>query len=233
MVQLPNRFSAVDLPEAKAWSPAVDPDGSDCDCRDDGSCDDDEPDEGTRCDFKLGLKTVPGRQAPTWNCEDSGGGAGFQMTCTWPHSSAGKPYEGKGLDCEALPAFRVTASLPYWWYIGRQWEEWEQVGQDCDCGCKVCEDPNGCSDECDCHGDGSLCTGDNEFCDRDCDPVYDWVHHGPNWELLDLRDYGHPTPYMTNSQVQLIGSRLCSPHPVGAIWVPVIEVQGVISNPKE
>ncbi len=233
MVQVPNMLSVVDLPAAEAWSGAVDPDGSACHCRADGSCAEDAPAEGTLCDFRLGLRTVPSNQAPSWVCEDSGKGTAFEITCTWPHSSAGKAYEGKGLGCEALPAFRVTASLPYWWYIGRQWHVWEQVGENCSCVCKVCEDPRGCADQCDCHGDGSLCIHDDEFCDRDCEPVYGWVQQGPNWELLDLRDYGHPTPYMVNGNVQLVDSRACGPHPVGSIWVPIIEVQGVISNPKE
>ena len=233
MVQLPNTIWAEDIPVASAWSSPVDPGEDDCLCRDDGSCDDDPPPAGTMCDFQIGLKTEPGNQPPTWACEESGGGPGYQTTCTWKYSSADKPYIGKGLSCEDLPAFRVTASLPYWWSIGRRWYAWEQVGQDCECGCKVCEDPLGCSDQCDCHGDGSLCIGENEFCDRDCEPIYGWVHHGPNWELLDLRDYGHPRPDMLNRNVQLIHSRSCGPHPVGVLPIPVIEVQGVISNPKD
>jgi len=82
---------------------------------------------------------------------------------------------------------------------------------------------------CDLSGDGHA----DEDTRWICDPVYDWVHEGPNWKLLDLRDYGLPTPYMLNSKVQLVSTRDCGPHPVGVLPIPVIEVQGVISNPKD
>ena len=231
MVRVPNNIWAEDIPSANAWSNTVNPGGSDCACRATGTCEDDSPPRGTMCEFQLGLKTEPGAEAPTWACEESEGGYGYQTVCTWKYSSADKPYIGKGLSCEDLPAFEVTASLPYWWSIGRRWYEWEKIGQDCECNCKVCEDPNGCSDQC--GGQAGLCTGANEFWDRDCEDIYGWVHHGPNWELLDLRDYGHPTPFMRNGKVRLVSSRSCGPHPVGRLPIPVIEVQGVISNPKD
>jgi hypothetical protein len=181
------------------------------------------------CEYRLGLKMEPGNEAPTWTFEECGTVTGPIAQCGWNRSSWGKPELGVGMRCEPLPAYTVKATVPYWWSIGRQWEAWEKVGQTCDCSCKVCEDPNGCSDECDCHGSGGLCIHDNEFCDRKCKPVYGWRHHGPDWQLMDLRDYAWPTPFMRNPNVQLIPHPPCEPNPpVGAIYVPCIEVQAPI-----
>lgn len=220
-----------DMPTNVVWSSKVNPSGdAACSCREDGDCDDDSPPVGTKCDFQIGLKAEPGNEPPTWSCEDAQGGTGYRVSCMWEHSSAGKEYNGFGKDCEDLPAFSVGATAPYWWSIGRQWYQWAQIGRDCDCVCAT----GTATDQCDCHGsDGSRCTGANEFCKQECDPIYGWKHEGPNWELLDLRDYGHPTPYMLNPRVQLAPSYDCGPHPTGVIYVPVIEVQGVISNPKD
>jgi hypothetical protein len=236
MVTLAERFWTSDasgrpvtqLPVTERWGAAVDPGGDDCDCRGDGSCEDDPPPVGTICDFRLGLKAEPAHNVPpTWRCEEGGGGTGFQVSCVWQYSSAGKEYLGRGVDCEPLPAFTVRADVPYWWSFGRQWEQWEQVGQDCEC---VCQGFPG-SDECE--GTPGWCIGENEHWERDCDPIYAWNHHWHGWELLDLTLYGYPMPYMPNPRVQLAPYRPCGPHPVGALYVPCIEVQGVISNPKE
>jgi hypothetical protein len=230
LVTMAERVWVTDLPTAQCWGAAVDPGGQDCDCRDDGSCEDDPPPADTICEFKLGLNIEPGNEPPTWRFEGCGVTTGPRAECGWERSSWGRPALGVGMDCEPLPAYTVNATVPYWWSIGRQWEQWEKVDQDCECSCKVCEDPNGCSDECDCHGaDDNLCIHDDEFCDEVCEPAYDWRHHGDNWELLDLRDYGWGTPYMLNPKVQLVPHPPCEPDPpVGAIYVPCIEVQAPI-----
>jgi hypothetical protein len=217
----------TDLPVTEVWGSPVDPGGDDCACRDDGSCDDDPPPGGTICEFRLGLRAEPGNEPPSWSCENDGGGIGYRVSCLWNHSSAGKEYLGKGLSCEDLPAFAVRASVPYWWSFARQWERWEQVGEDCEC---VCQGEAG-DDEC--TGEPGLCTGENEHWELDCDPIYGWKDYGPDWVLLDMRDYGYATPYMRNPQVRLATYRTCGPHPVGVLYVPCIEVQGVISNPKD
>ncbi len=225
MVNVPNRIWSENIPPASAWSNRVDPPMYDCSCRATGTCEDDPPAEGTICDFQIGLRTEPGNQAPEWACEESGGGYGYQAICTWPYSSAGKDYIGKGLSCEDLPAFRVTASLPYWWWFGRQWYEWKEVDQEYEC----VHVPGWGTAACDLSGDGNN-DEDTRWIGH---PVYDWVREGPNWELLDLRDYGLSTPYMLNRKVRLVNTRDCGPHPVGVLPIPVIEVQGVISNPKD
>ena len=128
-------------------------------------------------------------------------------------------------DCPALPAYALHATVPYWWSFARQWDTWEQTGEDCDC---VCQSGSG-NDEC--SGEQGLCTGENEHWERDCEPVYGWKHHGPDWVLLDLRDYGWPTPYMLNPNVQLVPHPPCEPSPpVGVIYIPCIEVQAPIEK---
>jgi len=216
----------TDLPVTEVWGSPVDPGDDDCDCRDGGSCDDDPPPAGTICEFRLGLRADPGNEPPTWGCEDDGGSIGYRVSCLWNHSSAGKEYLGRGLNCEDLPAFAVQASVPYWWSFARQWEQWEQIGEDCECVCH-----GGAGDD-ECGGEPGLCVGEDEHWEWHCDPIYGWRHHGPDWVLLDLRDYGHPTSYMRNPLVQLAPYRACGPHPVGVLYVPCIEVQGLISNPK-
>jgi len=229
LVTLPERVWVVDLPSTEAWGEPVEPGGSDCNCRNDGSCDEDSPPEGTVCEYRLGLKIDPGNEPPTWSFEECGSMTGPTAQCGWERSSWGKPELGVGLGCESLPAYTVHASVPYWWSFGRKWEQWEQVGQDCDCVCRLCENPNGCSNQC--AGQAGLCTGAGEFWKQDCDPVYGWKRHGPNWELLDLTDYGWPTPYMRNPNVQLVPHPPCEPNPpVGAIYVPCIEVQAPIEK---
>jgi hypothetical protein len=245
-----NGSFTTDLPMTEVWGSPVDPGhtgatslaplsaggvpvslagpgGGGCGCRDDGSCEDNPPPEGTICEFRLGLKAEPGSEPPSWRCEDDGGGIGYRISCLWDHSSAGKEYLGKGLNCEDLPAFAVNASVPYWWSLGRQWEQWEKIGDDCDCEC------HGGAGSDECGGEPGQCTGANEHWELECEPIYGWKHHGPNWVLLDMRDYGYATPYMSNPLVQLAPYRACGPHPVGVLYVPCIEVQGVISNPKE
>jgi hypothetical protein len=217
----------TDLPVTEVWGRSVDPGGDDCDCRGDGTCEDDPPPAGTICEFRLGLRAEPGNEPPTWGCEDDGGGIGYRVSCLWNHSSAGKEYLGKGLSCEDLPAFAVGASVPYWWSFARQWEQWEQIGQDCDCVCH-----GGAGDD-ECGGEPGLCVGEDEHWELQCDPIYGWKHHGPDWVLLDLRDYGYSMPFIRNPLVQLAPYRGCGPHPAGVLYVPCIEVQGVISNPKE
>ena len=130
-------------------------------------------------------------------------------------------------DCPTLPAYTVHATVPYWWSFARQWYTWEKVGDDCEC---VCHGGGGTNE---CSGEEGLCVNapDTEHWELECDPVYGWKHHEPEWVLLDLRDYGWPTPYMINPNVQLIPHPPCEPNPpVGAIYVPCIEVQAPIEK---
>jgi hypothetical protein len=218
------------LPSTEVWGDPVDPGGDDCGCHP-GSCDDDPPPAGTTCDYRLGLRIDPGNEPPTWSFEECGSTTGWQASCTWNRSSWGRPelwgsppQAGCGF-VQPLPAYIVAATVPYWWSFARQWDTWEKVGEDCDC---VCQGSPG-SDEC--QGTPGQCTGENEHWERDCDPIYGWKHHGPDWMLLDLRDYGWPTPYMLNPNVQLVPHPPCEPNPpVGAIYVPCIEVQAPIEK---
>jgi hypothetical protein len=220
-----NGIFTTQLPVNEAWGGAVDPGGDTCDCRAGGSCEGDPPPAGTICDYRLGLKAEPAQNTPpAWSCEDAGGGYGFQVSCAWEFSSAGKEYLGRGVDCEPLPAFTVSARVPYWWSFGRQWEQWEVVGGESECQLW----PGFGTADCDRDGDG-ISDPDTRLVQI---PIYGWRHHGPDWTLLDLRDYGFSTPYMMNPQVTLAPYRACGPHPVGALYVPCIEVQGLISNPK-
>jgi hypothetical protein len=215
------------LPTSEKWGDPVDPGGDDCDCRGSGTCDQDPPPTGTVCEYKLGLRVQPGNEPPTWTFEDCGSTTGWRARCGWNRSSWGKPESGVGVapDCPALPAYALHATVPYWWSFARQWDTWEQTGEDCDC---VCQSGPG-NDEC--SGEQGLCTGENEHWERDCEPIYGWKHHGPDWVLLDLRDYGWPTPYMLNPNVQLVPHPPCEPSPpVGVIYIPCIEVQAPIEK---
>ena len=219
----------TDLPSAETWSEPVDPGGSDCDCRDDDSCDDEPPPGGTVCEYRVGLKADPGNEPPTWIFEDCGSMTGWIAQCGWNRSSWGKPELGVGMapDCPPLPAYTVGASVPYWWSFGRQWEQWEKVSEDCEC---VCHGGAGTNE---CVGEPGLCINapHTEHWEHQCDPVYNWKHHGPDWVLLDLTDYGWPIPYMPNPNVKLIPHLPCEPNPpVGAIYVPCIEVQAPIEK---
>jgi hypothetical protein len=214
------RFT-TQLPAVEKWGAEVDPGKEDCDCAG-GDCEDDPPPAGTVCNYKLGLKAEPAPNTPpTWTCEDAGGGYGYQASCTWNFSSAGKEYLGRGVECESLPAFAVRASVPYWWSFGRQYDRWEKVKTECQ------HWPGFGTAACDLDGDGVNDPDTKRV------SVYGWKHHGPDWVLLDLRDYGYSTPYMLNPRISLAPYHACGPHPVGALYVPCIEVQGVISNPKE
>lgn len=222
LVTMPETVWVVDRPTVTCWGDPVDPDSD---------CNSSSPSVGTTCNYKLGLKIEPGSQQPTWNFEDCGTRYGPRVQCSWNKSSWGKPAQwgdppqpGCGF-VQPLPAYRVTAWVPYWWSVGRQWDEWEQVGEDCDC---TCVSGSG-SDEC--SGSAGECIYDDEHWDQDCDPIYDWVHHGPNWERLDLTEYGHATPYMPNGNVQLVSHPPCEPNPpVGVLNIPCIEVQAPIEE---
>jgi hypothetical protein len=217
------------LPTVETWGDPVNPGGSNCDCRANGTCDEDPPPKGTVCDYKLGLRVEPGNEPPTWSFEGCGSMTGWRARCGWNRSSWGKPELGVGMapDCPTLPAYTVHATVPYWWSFARQWYTWEKVGDDCEC---VCHGGGGTNE---CSGEEGLCVNapDTEHWELECDPVYGWKHHAPDWVLLDLRDYGWPTPYMINPNVQLIPHPPCEPNPpVGAIYVPCIEVQAPIEK---
>jgi hypothetical protein len=214
------------LPSTEAWGDPVDPGGDACDCRDDGSCEDDPPPVGTVCEYRLGLRIDPGSEPPTWHIEDCGTTTGWRASCPgWTRSSWGKPELGVGMapDCPQLPAYTVRATVPYWWSFGRQWEQWEVVGQDCECA----HWPGFGTAACDLDGDGE----NDPDTKRVCENRYDWRHHGPDWVLLDLTLYGWPTPYMLNPNVQLAAHPPCElAPPVGALYIPCIEVQAPIEK---
>ena len=208
----------------------VDPPGGNCECRADGSCDPEDSGNGPICDYQLWLRADPGNMPPSWDIEECGGGTGWQVACDgWQKSSWGKPELGAGLppDCPRLPAYQATARVPYWWSLGRSWDEWEVVDPNCECECHGgAERPpgvRGCS--------MSGCDGPDVHTEEHCDPLYGWVEKGPNWVLLDLTHYGHPTPYMDNFLVQQVARPPCevSP-PVGALYIPCIEVQAPIEK---
>jgi hypothetical protein len=208
----------TDLPSVENWGHSVDPSGD--------ACDEDEPPVGTVCDYRLGLRVEPGSEPPTWHVEDCGTTTGWRASCSgWTRSSWGKPELGAGLapDCPSLPAYTVGATVPYWWSFGRQWEQWEVISEDCECE----HWPGFGTAACDLDGDGEKDSDTKRVCEKE----YGWRHHGPNWVLLDLRDYGWPTPYMRNPNVQLVAHPPCElAPPVGALYIPCIEVQAPIEK---
>ena len=218
------------LPSAEVWGRPVDPGGQDCECRSDGSCEGDPPPAGTICTFRLGLKAEPGNEPPTWSFEGCGAMIGWRAECRWNRSSWGRPESGVGLapDCPPLPAYAVHASVPYWWSFGRKWVQWEKVSTRwSDCFCRGSEPVGIPHRSC-----GDLSCGACEgWCGKIGVDIYGWRGHGPGWVLLDLTDYGWPTPYARNFRVQLIPHPPCEPNPpVGVINVPCIEVQAPIEK---
>ena len=132
-------------------------------------------------------------------------------------------------DCPALPAYAVHATVPYWWSFARQWEQWKQTSTEwSDCFCRPEGEPLGIPHQ----GCGAGACGEcSGWCGKIGIEQYGWKRHGPDWVLLDLTDYGWATPYMLNPKVQMIPHPPCEPSPpVGAIYVPCIEVQAPIER---
>ncbi len=222
MVYVPTRFWMVDAPAAEAWSAPVDIGDADEGC--------DADHVGVINDWKIGLRTEPALLSPHWEAEECGAFDGPVGSCTWQKASWGKPYLGVGKDGEPLPAYRVTGWLPYNWFSRTTWDECVEEYKWGECGCSGV-DPTGSPDWQDC-GDPppGICVGvyddpQTEWWGKWREPEYRWQHHDSGWRFIDLTLFGYPTSWMPNPNVQQVPTALEPNPPVGALYVPVIEVQ--------
>jgi hypothetical protein len=181
-----------------------------------------------------------GSMPPYWEVEDAGTYQGWSVGgIVWERSSWGKPECGPGLHRgERLPAYRVhvyTYWQPYWRRIyERQRSEVECV-EDWRCSAWGV-----CNAACDLDGDGINDEGtatEIRLCDTDSDGdgIPDdecWETVDSGWQPLDLRAFGYPTSYFVSTAAGPAPT-LLEPNPdCSGVCVPVIEVQGVIRNPR-
>jgi hypothetical protein len=176
---------------------------------------------------------------------------GNAVTHVYETASWGKPANGPrflppeeacpaGQDhcCEQVPdvwnmpsyQVRVYTTWAAEWAI--RWEQYERVGSAGECQC------HGGAGADECRGEPGLCTGAGEHWVWIEDPVYEWVEHvEPEWETLDLRQFGNGTWYYTSWAVVTTGAgpwcnwEYADPDPGDAVRVPVIEAQSVLRDP--
>jgi hypothetical protein len=222
MVRVASTFYAVDAPAAEAWSGAVNIGQVPAD----GVCDSDSL--GVTRGWQIGLRTesVFDPPSPHWDAEECGSFDGPVGSCAWSRSSWGKPELGVGEHGEPLPAYAVTAWLPYNWFSRTRWETCERVVTGAECQCHGGAGVNECT------GQEGLCihAPDTEHWVRVEQHDYQWKPYDTGWEFIDLRLFGYATSWMPNPNVQQQPTALDPDPPVGALYVPVIEVQSIIEQ---
>lgn len=244
MVVVPNRmWITADSPAwVESWSQTLDY----------NACLNKDIKEGDRLvrNFRIGLawgriNSMP----PYWEVEDSGVYRGWVARgIVWERSSWGKPECGPGLHGERLPAYRVRVYTYWQAYWRRVYERqkkttecvWRQDAHDDGrCECIPPGEEGSCDD--DTNGDGvSDWAGwvtEEVLCDTDADGdgIPDdecWETVDSGWQPFDLRAFGYPTSYFVSSAAGPVPTTL-EPNPgCSGVCVPVIEVQGVIRNPR-
>lgn len=182
----------------------------------------------------LGLKRdVP----PIWRVEDSGTYSGWSVLAIWERASYGKPRCGPGLQPGIpLPAYRVTVETAWqpYYRIRAQLLKPPRTEEFC-AGCSQNPDdpydpPQGCqaipAPPGQCYAsDGCTyvrCTVECPESDDTC-----WEPYDSGWVPLNPQAYGYPYPY-------IVSRKAGDARDMGAcrVCVPVIEVQGLISNPR-
>ena len=226
MVRVPTTFRFEHAPSAEAWSAPINVgDASACDAEHDGVI------RG----WQIGLRTEPAFASPHWEAEDCGSFDGPVGTCTWKRSSWGKPELGVGLEGEPLPAYAVTAWVPYNWYSRARWESCEKSPTWGECTCSGVDPKNSPGwQSCGTPPPG-ICTGvyndpPTEWWGKWRTEEYKWVSHDTGWQFIDLTRFGLSTSWMPNPRVQQLPTALEPNPPVGALYVPVIEVQSIIEK---
>jgi hypothetical protein len=177
--------------------------------------------------------------APRWELQESGGGVGYSLSVAWQKSSFFGDECGPGLGGETLPAFRGRLYTSWTAYYRVQYELQKMI--------KECHTDGGCEERGDCR---YACSRDDDdikewgtkevdvLCDTDDDGdgIPDgecWKDKDTGWVAFDLREFGYPTPYFVSNKSGPIvdtdpGYAACN-----GFCVPVIEVQGIIENPRE
>ena len=244
MVIVPNRlWLTADSPSwNEAWSQTLDY----------NACLSHNIGDGDRAvrNYRIGLAWERMATPPYWEIENAGNYQGWEVRgVVWEQASWGKPRCGPGLTPgEPLPSYRAnvyTYWMPYWRIqYERQKDEgncvWRQGAYDdgrCEC---IPEGETGsCSDDNDDNGvsDWAGYVRVTEVCDDDenDDGIPDdhcWETEDTGWTAFDLRQFGYPTSYYVSSAAGPTPTTL-EPNPAcSGICIPVIEVQGVIQNPR-
>ncbi len=177
---------------------------------------------------------------PYWKVEESGTYRGWSVGgIAWERSSWGKPRCGPGLQQgERLPAYRVDV-YTYWQAYWRRVYDRQKKFEECESDWR-CDAWGQCNTVCDIDGDGHADSGtkwETYLCntDENEDGIPDdecWEEVDSGWQPFDLRMFGYPTSYFVSSAAGPIPTAL-EPNPgCSGVCVPVIEVQGLIRNPR-
>ena len=245
MVLVPNRVWLGDEAPAwnEAWSNALDYQA----CLDYGLG---EGDRAIR-NYRIGLAWERLDMEPYWSIEGAGEFRGWSVGgLVWEQASWGKPECGPPLEPgdDLLPAYRGQV-YTYWRANWRVQYEIQKSGYECiwrssaaengECGCVPDEYDGQCSD--DTNGDGisdwagwvptnALCDDDEN--DDDIPDDHCWETSSTSWTPMDLRIFGYPTSYFISNAAGPVPTAQ-EPNPsCNGFCIPVIEVQGVISNPR-
>lgn len=194
--------------------------------------------------FRIGLAW--GRMdnmPPYWEIAGVGGFRGRSVTVVWERSSFGQPVCGPGLTAgQRLPAFpgRLYTYWTAYWRIQYQ-VQIDRPKCVYDWRCSV---PGYlCAARCDKNGDGivdaetiwedNLCGDDPDEQDVHGRPRDEcWRDEDSGWNPIDLRSFGYPTAYFVSRRSGPMPTAL-EPNPgCSGFCIPVIEVQGLIENPR-
>jgi len=232
MVLVPNRMEILPGGEtAEAWSNTLDY----------NACLSYDLTDGERAirNYRIGLKWQRiDWMPPYWEVEESGSYYGSVVgNIIWDHSSWGKPECGPGLQPgERLPAFRVRV-YTYWQAFWRRIYERQKTITECTSDWR-CGAWGECNTVCDLDGDGNKDEGtayETRLCGADSDGMPDdecWETVDSGWQPFDLRMFGYPTSYFVSSAAGPVPTSLEPNPPCSGLCVPVVEVQGVIRNPR-
>jgi len=235
MVIVPNRMWITDSPAwVEAWSQTLDYNA----CLSHSI----EDDGRAVRNFRIGLAWGRmGDVLPYWEVEDSGAYRGWDVgNIVWERASWGKPECGPGLhQGEKLPAYRVNV-YTYWQLYWRRVYERQRDTRECVYAWQ-CDHGQAVPGQCDFDGDGDIdpCyVWKEELCDTDenHDGIPDdecWQTVDSGWNVFDLRMFGYPTAYFVSSAAGPVPTDLEPDPGCNGICVPVIEVQGLIRNPRE
>lgn len=191
--------------------------------------------------FRIGLAwgRVDGA-LPTWQIEGAGTYRGWEVHgVVWERSSWGRERCGPGLSPgETLPAYRVTLAT-YWTAYWRRTFERQRTTSDCVYSWR-CDHGESVPGQCDHDDDGVVdpCyVRASRLCDDDenDDGVPDdhcWETLDSGWTAFDLRQFGYPSAHFVSTAAGPAPTALEPNPPCSGVCVPVIEVQGLIRNPR-
>jgi hypothetical protein len=173
---------------------------------------------------------------PYWDFGSAGSTRGWTARAAWEHSSYGQPECGPGLQVgEKLPAFPVrvyTYWNAYWRMVYQYLRDERHCRYD---GVEASRNYGNCDND----HDGSIDKGyvwKYEVCrdDDNHDGIPDdhcWTTYDSGWNLIDLTPF-YGSSYYISGATGIVPTHL-EPNPAcNGLCIPVIEVQGVIENPR-